>query len=180
MPDGSCFCAEIPVVESRTRVVVVRHIREAWLASNTGHIVNRVLTNSHMVDHGVLGAPVDLTHVLGPDAWLLAPGAEPVVEPRVDTLVVLDGSWGQSFRMKRRIPPLPALPVLSLPPPRLPPLRMRRGADPTQLATIEAVAAALELLGDPEPALALRDVFRRMATIMRQLRGYDGVMVRRG
>ena len=173
MPAGACFCADIPVVRARTRVVIVRHCNEINRTSNPGRVAARVLQGSVVVDHGLEGQPLDLTGALGPDAWVLAPGPPPPPNPTVRTLVVLDGTWSQVKGMRRRIPPLQGLPALSLPAPARAPLRMRRGETPDQLATIEAIAAALELLGEPEPAAALRDVFTCMATRMRDLRGFD-------
>lgn len=172
MPEFACFCDEIPVIPSRTRVVVIRHLSEINLASNTGRVVARAMPNAVMVDHGLPGPRLDLSEVLGPDAWLLAPGATPAVAPVVRTLIVLDATWSQVQGMRRRIPPLPDLPVLSLPAPAVAPLRMRRGYGDTQLATIEAVAAALEVVGEPEPAAQLRAVFARMALRMQELRGF--------
>ena len=173
MPLDVCFCADIPVIHTRMRVVIVRHCAEISRSSNTGRMVTRAMPNSVIVDHGLPGPGLDLTGLLGPDAWVLAPGSAPVVDPVVRTLVVMDGTWSQVRGMRRRVPPLQDLPALSLPAPAVAPLRIRRGEEPQQLATIEAVAAALELAGEPEPAAQLRAVFARMATCMRDLRGFD-------
>jgi DTW domain-containing protein len=172
MPPSACFCADIPTVTTRTRIVLVRHAAEISRTSNTGRLVARALPGCTLVDHGVPGELLDLTGDLGPDARVLYPGGGPPAE-RVDTLVVLDGSWSHVKGMRWRIPPLASLPSLSLPAPAVAPLRVRRGKQPDQLATIEAVAAALALLGEPEPAEALRALFARMAERMRDLRGFD-------
>lgn len=167
MPPAACFCAEIPTIPTRTRIIVVRHCREIWRTSNTGRLVARALPNCTLVDHGLRGAPSDLGD-LGADAWLLFPGGAPPREvPDVGTLVVLDGTWAQVRSMRYRIPPLPRLRVLSLPPPVEAPLRVRASPNPDALATIEAVADALELLEGPEPAARLRAVFDAMARRMR-------------
>lgn len=173
MPPFACFCAEIPVIQSRTRVVIIRHRSEIHLTSNTGRVVARAMPNSVLVDHGLPGPRLDLSEVLGEDAWLLAPGGAPVVAPTVRTLIVLDCTWSQIQSMWRRIEPLPRLPLLSLPAPVVAPLRMRRGYGDHQLATIEAVAAGLEVIGEPEPAAQLRAVFHTMAETMQRLRGFE-------
>lgn len=173
LPPTACFCGDIPHVVTRTRVVIVRHVSETNKTSNTGHVAARALANATLVDHGVAGAPLDLRGRLGDGARVLYPGPPSRDLDDVRTIVVLDASWSQARGMRRRIPPLGDLPALSLPAPAVAPLRMRRGQEPDQLATIEAIAAALDLLGEPGPAAELRRVFAVMATRMRDLRGFD-------
>ncbi|MDP2310887.1 MAG: tRNA-uridine aminocarboxypropyltransferase [Pseudomonadota bacterium] len=174
MPPFACFCAEIPVIHTTLRFVLIRHCAEIARTSNTGRVVARALPSCTMIDHGVAGQPLDLTGSVGPDAWVLYPGSAP---PRptapIRTLVVLDGSWSHVRTMRRRIPPLAELPSLTLPAPTVAPLRIRRGELPEQLATIEAVAAALDFVGEPEPAAQVRALFALMAGRMRDLRGFE-------
>ncbi|MDP2314106.1 MAG: tRNA-uridine aminocarboxypropyltransferase [Pseudomonadota bacterium] len=174
MPPFACFCAEIPVIRTETRFLIVRHYTEVPRTSNTGRVVARALPNCAMVDHGLPGARLDLTGHVAPEAWVLYPGAAPARAPTtVRTIVVLDGSWSHVRTMRRRITPLGSLPSLSLPAPPVAPLRIRRTETPVQLATIEAVAAALDFVGEPEPAAQLRALFALMAGRMRDLRGFD-------
>lgn len=173
MPEGACFCAEVPEIATRTRIVIVRHTSEIAKTSNTGRMAARALANAVLVDHGVPGQPLDLSALVEDDARVLYPGPEPEARPEVRTLVVLDGSWSHVRGMRWRIPPLPRLRSLALPAPTVAPIRMRRGQHPDQLATIEAIADALAALGEPDAAVALRGVFTAMATRMRELRGFD-------
>lgn len=173
LPPVVCFCADVPRVVTRTRVVVVRHASELRKTSNTGHIAARALANGLLVDWGVQGAPLDLRGRLGEGAHVLYPGTPSRDVADVRTIVVLDGSWSQVRGMRHRVPPLGELPTLSLPAPAVAPLRIRRGNEPQQLATIEAIAAALELLGEPGPAAQLLGIFAVMAQRMRDLRGFD-------
>lgn len=171
-PPQACFCDAISRIDTRTHIVIVRHAAEVGKTSNTGRIASRALSNCTLVDHGLPGQPLDLRGAVGPDAWVLYPGGTRRPE-RVPTLVVLDGSWNHVRGMRRRIPPLEALPSLSLPPPVVAPVRMRRGQQPDQLATMEAIGAALDLLGEPDAGAAIRNLFEVMATRMRDLRGFD-------
>ncbi len=174
MPPFACLCSEISAVHTRVRVVVVRHAAEINKTSNTGRLASLALSNSALVDHGVLGQPLDLTDHLGQRPWVLAFGATPLpTPPDVSTLVVIDSTWASAKTMRWRIPPLAALPTLSLPAPVVAPLRMRRGAVPEQMATIEAVAAGLEFLGEPGPAEHLRRLFAIMSEQVQKLRGFE-------
>lgn len=174
MPPFACFCVQIRAVPTRTRVLVVRHAAEINKTSNTGRLAHLLLSNSALVDHGVEGQPVDLTGHLGDHPFVLAAGATPLGDPpQVSTLVVIDSTWATAKSMRWRIPPLPSVPTLSLPAPVVAPLRMRRGVEPEQMATIEAIAAALDFLGEPEPAAHLRALFATMSERLRTLRGFD-------
>ena len=175
MPPSSCFCSEIVPIETNVRVLIVRHASEINKTSNTGRLASRALTHSVLVDHGAPEHTLDLTGLLGDNPWVLAPGAVPLTQPpAVHTLVVIDSTWASARGMRWRVPPLASVPTLSLPAPLIAPVRrMRRGDHPEQMATIEAVAAALDFLGEPEPAAHLRRLFDVMAERVWRLRGFD-------
>ncbi len=153
---------------------MVRHSAEINKTSNTGRLVAMALSNARLVDHGVAEHILDLSGVVDDGTYVLAAGATPSdVPPPASTLVVIDSSWAAAKGMRWRIPPLARLPTLTLRPPAHPPLRMRRGALPEQMATIEAVAQALDFLGEPEPAAHLRALFQIMAERLLKLRGFE-------
>jgi DTW domain-containing protein YfiP len=94
-----------------------------------------------------------------------SPAAGPLHDPRAgipvpppDTLVVLDGSWAQARRMLQRIAPLRTMPRLSLPVRDAE--RLRRPTVAGGMSTLEAIAAALALLGDAEAARGLEALHR--------------------
>ncbi len=157
LPEDVCICAEIPTVPTRTRILVVRHLMERFKPSNTARLAALALPSCRVVDYGVQGEalPPELDE---PGTWLLYPDGHPVTgRPR--QLVVLDGSWSQTRRMAQRIPALRGLPRLSLPAPAGPIRRMRRPPRPDGMATIEAIARALELLEGPSVSRPLDVLF---------------------
>lgn len=155
-----CVCRELPVVPTRTRVVLVLHQRDAWKSSNTGRLALRCLPNSVVVAQGRLppGAAEGQQLVTGPPyPWqgsdglyvLLFPDAEarPIEEwrGRAVTLVVLDGTWAQAARARRRFPGLLDLPAAVVPPgAQL--HKLRHDPRPGRLGTMEALARALGAL----------------------------------
>lgn len=155
-----CLCAEIPVLPTQTRVVIVRHYLERHRSSNSGRLAHLALPNSAIVDHGGPGGPAALPALDG--AWLLYPEGEPLhrtpaVPPR--QLVVLDATWAQARRMFRKLAALRGLPLLRLPDAPMAAARLRESPAPGRVSTIEAIAGALRLLeGDP-PAAALERLF---------------------
>lgn len=159
---------------TQTRVVIVRHVSERSRASNTGHILARAIPGCEMVDHGVAGEEVRFADALDDSARVLFPGSEASDDlSGIRSIVVLDGSWSQVRKMRWRIPAIAAIRPLSLPPSPGAAMRLRRAPEPGHLATMEAVAAALRLLGDATAADELDACFLVMAQRMRALRGFD-------
>src|SRR5690349_1008903 len=148
-----CLCAEVPTIETRTRVVIVRHHLEQFRSSNSGRLANLALTNSEIVNHGGIGGPAKLSSLDG--AWLLFPEGEPTSacpSPPPRQLIVLDATWSQARRMYRKIDALRGLPILRLPDAPVPAARLRNSPGEGRVSTIEAIASALRLLEGDEPA----------------------------
>jgi DTW domain-containing protein len=158
-----CLCADIPVVPTRTRVVIVRHHLERWRTSNTGRLAGLALSNSAVVDHGA-GLVVAADAVPRDGAWLVYPEG-PVTtaapSPPPATLVIVDATWHQTRRMRQRLPQLRGLPVLHLPIAEMPAARMRESPGPGRVSTIEAIARALRLVEGHAPAAALEALFAK-------------------
>lgn len=157
-----CLCAEIPVVETRTRIVIVRHHTERFRSSNSGRLAHLALRNSAIVEHGGALGPAVLPPLDG--AWLLYPEGEPresmegVAEPPRQ-LVVLDATWSQARRMYRKVGALRGLPMLRLPEAPMPAARLRESPAPDRVSTIEAIARALRLLEGDAVATPLERLF---------------------
>lgn len=148
----------------------MRHAKEQFRTSNTGHLAVAALPNSVLLDYGIEGRPLDLTDMLPAGARVLWPGGSPVTTPP-PAIVVLDGTWSQVRTMRARIRPLPSLPTLDLPPPAVAPLRIRTAPEPGAMATLEAVAAALDVVGEREAAATLAGFFRLVVARQRGMRG---------
>lgn len=158
-----CVCARVPRVENQTKILVVRHTKEAQKSTNTARLASLALSNMEIVDYGAQGHPFDLALLEGEAMWALFPDSvRPLPPGRPRTLVVIDGTWAQVRQMSHRVPRLSTLPRLSLSPPEAPTIRLRRPPHPDGMATIEAIGHALTLLeGAPvgEPLLALHEVY---------------------
>jgi DTW domain-containing protein YfiP len=149
------LCAELPYVDSKLQIVIVRHVREERLTSNTGRLAALMLRNVRIVPYGG-SEPFDEGSLRGDGAWLLYPGAEPPQPPgRPQRLVLLDATFRQTRRMHRKISALRRLPqcALSASELRIPGRRTAPRAD--GLSTIEAIAAALAQFETPDLAVPL-------------------------
>jgi len=176
----SCVCRVLPTVVARTEIVLIRHISERLLTSNTGRFAALSLPKSRILaygggelfDAGVLAAPrTALLYCSGP------PRPLPFIPER---LIVLDGSFRQARRMYKRVPELRELPELSLPAPRVTPTRLRRPTQPEGMSTIEAIAAALSALEGPELAAPLWALHAELVSRADRVRGRKREIVASG
>jgi DTW domain-containing protein YfiP len=167
-----CLCPEIPRLAPAVQVLLVRHASEIRRTTNSGRWAALALS-APILDYGRAGTEaIDEAPLREPGTWVLFPSAGPtdLGAERPRRLVVLDASWTQARRMIQRVAALRALPRLSLPPP---PPRERLRVPPHQdgMSTIEAVARALDLLGDGAAARALDAVLEAAVARQRRLRG---------
>jgi DTW domain-containing protein YfiP len=159
-------CAAIPRVDTRTRVVIVRHHLERFRSSNSGRLAHLALPNSELVDYG--GREPAQPALPRDGAWLLFPeGAEARVAPTPPprALIVLDATWSQARRMYRKLEALRGLPTLRLPDDTpLAAARMRESPGAGRVSTLEAIAAALRLLEGDAAADPLDALFAAAVT----------------
>lgn len=159
-PRRVCLCGDVPRVETRTHVVIVRHHAERFRSSNSGRLAHLALPNSALIDHGGTGGPAVLPPLAG--AWLLFPEGEPAreVQDPPSTLVVLDATWSQARRMYRKLAALRGLPILRLPEGPRAGARLRAAPAPDRVSTLEAIVSALRLLEGEVAAAPLEALFR--------------------
>jgi DTW domain-containing protein YfiP len=142
-----CLCAEVPRVDTRTGVLVIRHHKEAHKSTNTARLAALALTRCHILPYGSPGQPFELSVLAAPGTWIVFPDAQPAPPgtPPPERLVVLDGNWAQARRMYQRLG-LSGMPGLALPPPAADTRRLRRSPHPYGMSTVEAIAGALRVL----------------------------------
>jgi DTW domain-containing protein len=165
-----CVCNVLPRVQARTEIVLIRHVTEQLLTSNTGRFAALSLANSRVFGYGG-GELFDATPLAAPGTALLyCSGPSRPLSFLPTRLIVLDGSFRQARRMYKRVPELRELPELTLPAPRVTPTRLRKPTQPDGMSTIEAIASALSLLEGAElaaPLWALHAELVRRADYMR-------------
>jgi len=88
------------------------------------------------------------------DAWRADHAAKAI------TLIVPDGTWRQTNRVRRRVPGLAAIQAVSLTSTQASNYRLRRTHVGSRLATFEAIALALGILEGPAIEAHLLHVFR--------------------
>jgi len=155
---------------------VIRHVRERDKLSNSARIAALALPRLRIHDHGAPGTRVNVAALLRPGTALLFPLDPDLPATRAEPgsvrqLLVLDGTWAQARRMVRRLPGVRSLPRLVVDPGDPTRARLRRPHLAGGMATLEAIAAALELVEGPEVSAPLFCLFDEFARRGRALRG---------
>lgn len=172
LPLRVCICAEIPRLKSPVPLLVLRHVKERWKGSNSARLAMLALPEARMIEVGAQGERFDPTPLQVPGTALLFPvGSNGLPWSEVRQLVVLDGTWAQARHMSQRVPGVPTLPRVALPRPDLAIDRLRSQHLREGMATLEAIAAAVAALGDPEAGLQLQAVYLRFVRASLSLGG---------
>jgi DTW domain-containing protein YfiP len=171
-PRSLCYCARLAPVATATRVVFLQHPRERRVRIGTARLAHLGLANSEFhlgvefADNARVTALVrdGSAAILFPGDGACDPAA--LADGRPDTLVVLDGTWGQARKLLFRNPALAALPRLGFQPERPSRYRVRREPAPYCLSTVEAVVEALgRLEGGRERFRALLATFEDLVEL---------------
>lgn len=175
-----CVCTLLPRVETRTEFLLIRHVTERLLTSNTGRFAALSLPNSRVLEYGG-GDPFDVSPLLLPGTALLyCSGGPRPLQGCPERLVVLDGSFRQARRMYKRLAELRDLPEFTLPAPLVTPTRLRQPTLQGGMSTIEAVAGALALLEGPDTANPLWSLHAELVRRADLMRGRKREIVRAG
>lgn len=165
------MCELVPQVPNRTEIVIVRHVLESRLTSNTARLAHLALAKCQLIDYGG-PTPFDDTRLGDADSWLLYPGpirAMPAQAPQ--RLIVLDGTFHQTRRMYKRIAALRTMPELALAAPDAAILRLRQPTRGDGMSTIEAIAIALERVEGTAISRPLLDLFTTFVRRVDWVRG---------
>lgn len=170
-PAVVCYCAHLPTLETRTRVVFLQHPRERDMPIGTAKMASLCLPHSelHVGVHWSGTRALTSLHAdpLRPPA-LLYPGEGAIdvlasPPPQPITLVVVDGTWAQTKKLVRENPELARLPRYAFSATTPSAYRIRREPDERYLSTIESLALVLGALeGEPERFAALLQPFHAM------------------
>lgn len=170
-PRSTCYCAHLPTLSTRTRVVILQHPRERTVAIGTARMASLCLPDSELhvgIDwssHAGLAAA--LADPARPPVLLYpGPGARDILrEPPAGpvTLVVVDGTWSQAKTVVRDNPILHGLPRYAFAAPEPSQYRIRPEPDDAYCSTIEALMHVLGALeGEPERFRAMLAPFAAM------------------
>src|SRR5690606_19540844 len=152
-PVGHCYCADIPLVDNQTEIVILQHPRERFHPIGTARIASLGLNKVRVeIDHAHALRNGERSLDLAPGCGLLYPGPSsrdlatlpPAEHPR--QIVVIDGTWHHAHTMFRDIPGLAKLPRYRLTPPKPSQYRIRREPARDYVSTVEAIVYCLKLI----------------------------------
>ncbi len=180
MHHHDCLCPHLSKVSSHLDLDVFIHYRDVRKPSNSGRLAGLCLDSARIHIHGEKGHPTQPPAFSEGSVLLFpCPGAQELdvlVEKSpvpLTHLVVVDGNWAQALRMTKRISGLKGIPAAILPPGSPSRYRLRREPinRPEGLATAEAIARALTIMGDPKAGQHLLSLFNLMVSRTLRSRG---------
>lgn len=168
-----CFCDQIILHKSQTRVSIVMHHREEHLTSNTAKLARLTLENAVIYPRGLPEAPFSIDQLnleAGVMPLYLFPDEDAEIldeefikrNPGPYHLIIPDGTWGQAKKVRRREPGLMDLKCVKLSDEVKGEYKLRRGVRDDGVCTFEAIAYALEILENKELSIDLLRQFRLM------------------
>jgi DTW domain-containing protein YfiP len=182
-PRVVCYCAALPRLETRTKVVILQHPRERDMPIGTARMASLCLPQSELHVGVSWDAHAPLARALAnpaqpPILLYPGPGAKDILrEPPSGpvTLVVVDGTWTQAKTVVRDNPVLQALPRYAFATPELSKYRIRKEPDDRFVSTIEALMHVLGALeGDAERFRALLEPLNAMVETQIAYKERDG------
>jgi DTW domain-containing protein YfiP len=166
-----CYCASLPSLETKTKVVILQHPREKDMPIGTARMASLCLAGAELHvgirwdEHAALAAALadparpPILLYPGPQAKdvLREPPAGPV------TLVMVDGTWSQAKSVVKHNPILQGLPRYAFAAPEPSQYRIRPEPSVEYTSTIEALMHVLGVLeGEPARFRALLEPLRTM------------------
>lgn len=176
-----CICEIIPKLKVSTKLIVLMHLRETHLTTNTAKLARVALEDSEIRIRGQKGQPMSDAGLLteGRQSLFLFPSKEAaVLTPELVasfgkpiTLIVPDGSWRQAKKVGKREPALATIPHVKLPLGALSTYRLRREPNAESVSTFEAIARALGIIEGPAVQEKLEYLFDVMVERLLWSRG---------
>ena len=176
-----CYCSSLTSIDTKCLVSLIIHHVEFKKPTNTGHLVNLLLNNSDVVLRGWPKGFVVSEEILRPEYQpvLLYPSEQSSLLnkdflhrwTKPIQLIVPDGNWNQASKCVKRLDFLSALPHVRLELSYESEYQIRRTSRPGGLATLEAVAYALEVIEGEATRDHLLKSFRQMVGQVLTARG---------
>lgn len=162
-----CFCDHIHEIPSQIKVSIVMHYTERWLTSNTAYFAQLLLPNCQIIERGNIDQPIPSEPFTQNEQYLyLFPtgDSKPVtdfkaVKGKPIHLVVPDGSWSKAKKIHKREEVFKEMPKYHLTNVGESNYGLRKSPGENFLCTYEAIAHALEQLGEEQVKLDMLKFF---------------------
>jgi len=171
LADYACICDYRPQRKSKCEFLLLFHRNEVFKPTNTGRLIADVLpAQTHVACWSrtepeetllkLLADPSRRCFIVFPEEVENHQSTQaPPQDDRINTFILLDGTWKQSRRMLTLSRWLDGLPLLGFPESLLRGYAVRKSKHLHQLSTAEAGALCLQLAGEPFVADILLDYF---------------------
>lgn len=172
LADYACICRWLPRLHSASEFVLLMHRNELFKPTNSGRLIADILPdNTHAFCWSRTQPPAELVQLLRdphrrcmivfPKDDQSAPSTPLARVPgRVDTFILLDGTWKQARRMLQLSRWLQGVPTIAFPESLVRGYAVRKSEHLHQVSTAEAAGLCLQLVGEDLLADTVFDVFQ--------------------
>lgn len=185
LPKMTCICQYRPTLRSDIEFCLLTHEAEFDKPTNTGRLIADSLCSTRLFKwHRTEPDQNFLNYIAHSDYqhWLVFPSDDPLqahritsFEPsisivkdktkgkskgKINSFILLDGTWQQAAKMFRKSPYLNHLPLISMAPTRLSQYSLRRKSQDHHLCTIEIASELLNIAGEHQNSSILNDYFQ--------------------
>lgn len=162
-----CICSLTPSLSTKSKIIFLTHVFETRKPTNTARLVLNSVPSSECIIWDRVKPDHKLISMISGNEFLpfvvFPGGAESPtqIQERIYTsckiplLIFLDGTWLQGRKILKQGSYLWKLPRISINPTEESKYFLRRSREPGRLCTIEAVVAALAMIGENAPSQAL-------------------------
>lgn len=173
----ACICPWRPELVSSVEFILLMHTDEVFKPTNTGRLIADILPlQTHAFCWSRTEPVQELLDLLGDSrrrclivfpADASSAGSRPrslvsslPMDDKINTFILLDGTWKQSGRMFHLSRWLEGVPCVVLPESLVRGYAVRKSHQEHYLSTAEAAALCLEMAQEPHAALVLQDYFQ--------------------
>ena len=172
-----CICQQLEQFELTPAILIFRHYKESYKASNTARIMALSSPDVKIIEYGKKDGDA-LPNLTNSNNIVVFPSSRSVNEYDhsfvPDQIIIIDGSWKQARRMHRRIPGLATLSHLKIAEANPPLPRIRKPNFTGGMSTMEACIQALSWFASPTCLNGLRNNYILWLNQVRKNTGIRG------
>ena len=167
-----CICSAITPISCQPKITIFRHYKESYRLSNSARLIKLCIEDTDIFDYGFRDRRLPDIDLEG--AVLLFPPIEDSAvyssELPPKRIIIVDGTWRQAHKIRKRTKGLKALPHLAIQSTMdLPKIRKPYFAG--GMSTIEACLEALALYNESESIAQLQEYYTLWLNTMCTLTG---------
>ncbi len=162
LPIITCICDSIKKVSTKAKFIILSSEKELYRKTNTANLLNICNTEStEIIIWERKKTPESIVNYISSDKYkvfLVFPDinedlrkrtVEYGVMEKIPVFIILDGTWGEAWKMIKKSEYLKELPIISLKTYKVSKFTLRRGQEEGNLCTVETAIELMKINNEP-------------------------------